>query len=528
MVCVLSVMNGFGGLVESMFSQFDPELKVVSAEGKWFVNPIPTHPELSDIRYSEVVEGQALAEYKEHRIPCVMMGVDEQFSSITQIDSVITDGFYSVYDGAFDRVVLGRGLADELGMNAHFVGGLHIYVPKRLARVNMLRPDESFNKATAYIAGEFAINQLDYDNQIMLVSLPLARRMLDYDSLCCTSLLIDLPEGQTVESVKTRLQSSLGTDFCVLDRYEQQEDFYRILRVEKLLTALLMIFILLVASFNIVGSLSMLIIDKREDIRILSHLGLSDSAIRRVFLFEGWMVSSLGAISGLVLGLVICLLQEHFGLLKLGTGVEYVISAYPVEVQLWDVLVVLVSVLVVGAVAAWIPSRKIRVAPALLLGLLFLVGCKPQSDVVYRPKLATEFTRCYIRPYGGFYPGTGSHVLMLDLYSEGLDTDSLGSLNGTGTNLCLTDVFVPVGAKIPPAGDYVLDTTAAPFSVLPGADYDGNPAGVYSVLVVDSEVRSVALYTDSTLTVSWSGDTLEMNFCLTQYHAHYRGVPVRL
>lgn len=358
MVCVLSVMNGFGVLVADMFSSFDPELKVVSASGRPFADP---WMDRTDVCYSRVVEGQALVEYKDHQTPAILMGVDEQFRQITEIDSILTDGYYSVYDGAFDRTVVGRGLAATLGMNAHFVGGVHLYAPRRVGQVNLLRPDEAFREGTCFIAGEFAVNQAKYDDQVMLVSISMARSLFDIDSTMVSALFVSVPTGVSVQRYQQDLQTELGTAFRVLNRYEQQEDFYRILRVEKWLTALLLIFILVIAAFNIVGSLSMLIIDKQADIRVLSNLGLSEARIRRVFWLEGWLVSTIGAVIGLLVGLLVCLSQQHFGWLRLGNGMDYVISAYPVWVEWSDVLFTLLMVLVLGALAAWIPCRSIRV-----------------------------------------------------------------------------------------------------------------------------------------------------------------------
>ncbi len=366
MICVLSIMNGFGSLIESMFSQFDPELRITAAEGKYFsidgdeMREVLSMPFVET--YSQVVEETALIRYKDHQMPAHLMGVDDAFEALTGIDSIITDGHYSVYDGAFERAVLGRGLAAQIGINAHFVGGLRIYAPKRNSRVNLLRPDESFNEATTFIAGTFAVNQVKYDESYMLISLPLARELFEYDSATVTALHVQLRQGTPVRIAKKEIQQILGGTFLVQDRYEQQADFFRILKVEKLLTVLLMAFIMLIACFNIISSLSMLIIDKREDIRILRNLGADSTLIRRIFLYEGWLTSSLGAIIGLILGLAACLVQEHFGLLKLGTGTEYIISSYPVQVQAVDIIVIGVTVVLLGFVSAWYPVRKLRVA----------------------------------------------------------------------------------------------------------------------------------------------------------------------
>lgn len=368
MICVLSVMNGFGALVEHMFSEFDPVLLVVPADGQTLrtdTAPIASLYAREDIEaISMQLEQTALIRYKDHQVPARVMGVDSLFKRTAHIDSIITDGFYSVWDGAFERTVLGRGLAAQIGMNAHFTGALHLYAPERTGRLNMLRPDLSLRHEHAFIAGTFAVNQIEYDDQVLLVSLPLAQRLFAYDEHTASALRIQ-PKSDKKSDVrhqKSAISKSLGAGYKVLDRYEQQADFFRILRIEKLLTVLLLVFILLIASFNIIGSLSMLIIDKREDIGILSHLGADEPMIRRVFLLEGWLISSLGSLAGLVIGVLLCLGQQHFGWLKLGSGDDYIISAYPVQVQPLDVLLVAAIVLALGFVAAYYPSRKIKVS----------------------------------------------------------------------------------------------------------------------------------------------------------------------
>lgn len=365
MICVLSVMNGFGELVERMFSEFDPELMVVPAEGQTLRTdtlPVVSLYAREDIEaVSMQLEQTALVRYKDHQMPARIMGVDSLFTRTAHIDSIITDGFYSVWDGAFDRAVLGRGLAAQLGTNAHFTGALHLYAPKRTGRINLLRPDQSLLHEHAFIAGTFAVNQIEYDDQLMLVSLPLAQRLFEYDEHTATALRIQLKEGKPIANSQKLIAKTLGPGYKVLNRYEQQADFFRILRIEKLLTVVLLVFILLIASFNIIGSLSMLIIDKTEDIRILSHMGADEPMIRRIFLLEGWLISLLGTITGLVIGVLLCLGQQHYGWLSLGSGMQYIISAYPVQVQTGDVVMVALIVLALGFVAAWYPAKKMKV-----------------------------------------------------------------------------------------------------------------------------------------------------------------------
>ena len=364
MVCVLSVMTVFGVMVEQLFSQFDPDLRITTQKGKSFSISEEKKDELLGLPsvdlLSESITETALVYFEDKQMPVQLQGVDAEFDELTGIEQIITDGHYEVYDGAFDRAVLGQGLAWKLGIGARFVSGIEVYAPKREGKVNMLRPDVNFNRETCFIAGTFAVNQQKYDDNLMLVDIALTRRLLDYDSTEVTALQVAVAEGYSVKQAKKEIVSVLGEGYAVQDRYEQQEDFFRILRVEKLLTTLLLVFILLIATFNGIGSLSMLIIDKQQDIRTLSHLGASEKMIRRVFVLEGWMVNALGALGGLVVGLVVCLLQEHLGLLKLGNGAEYVIEAYPVAVQGWDIVMVIVVVLALGAISSWIPARRIK------------------------------------------------------------------------------------------------------------------------------------------------------------------------
>ena len=364
MVCVLSIMNGFGVIVEQMFSQFDPDIRIEAVNGKSFNDSGSKFESLRQLDgielISQRIEETALLQFEGKQMPVRLYGVDSTFATLTHIEEIITGGHYEVHDGAFDRAVLGQGLAWHIGIGAQFINPLYLYVPKRTEKVNMLRPDQAFNEEVCFIAGTFAVQQAKYDDEVMLVDIDLTRRLLEYEETEVSSLLIKVQSTSHIKHVEKEVQHLLGDKYKVLNRYEQQADFFRILRVEKLLTTLLLVFILLIASFNIIGSLSMLIIDKQSDIQTLSHLGASSSLIRRIFLFEGWLISTLGAMIGLVIGLAICLIQEHVGVLKLGSGTEYIISAYPVAVQAADIFLVAVVVLCLGFLAAWIPAKRIK------------------------------------------------------------------------------------------------------------------------------------------------------------------------
>ena len=364
LVCVLSVMNGLGSEVEKMFSRFDPDLRITAAEGKSF--SIEDEALLSVQTMDEVavaaitIEETALVEFEDHQIPALIKGVDTAYQALTDIDSIIVDGNYSVFDGAFERTVVGQGLAWQLGLGAHFIKAIHLYAPRRTGRVNLMRPDQAFEQRSCFVAGIFAVNQVEYDDKMMLVSLPLARELFSYSDNEATALELRLRPDANVQKTKKQIRRLIGENYIVQDRYEQQEDFYRILRIEKWLTALLFFFILLIAAFNLIGSLTMLMLDKQEDIRTLRNIGADNRMIRRIFTLEGWLISATGAVLGLVLGLILCLIQQEFGLIRLGSGTEYVLSAYPVRVEFTDLIVVMTVVLLIGFVAALIPTRQLK------------------------------------------------------------------------------------------------------------------------------------------------------------------------
>lgn len=362
MVCVLSVMNGFNDLVTRMSSDFDPDLRIEVAEGKSFSVETAAIDSLKTLPYVEIlsqtIEETALVEFDGRQIPALLKGVDTLFSSLTQIDSTIVDGKFMVYDGAFERTVMGQGLAAQLGINPHFLSGVHIYAPKRNVKVNMLRPQDSFTQVTCFIAGLFAVNQSKYDDNMMLVSLPLARDLFLYSETEVTALEIKLA-ADAPKSAQKSIQQLLGAEYKVLNRYEQQADFYKILKIEKFLTGLLLAFIMLIAAFNLIGSLSMLILEKKDDILTLHTLGATERDIRLTFLYEGWMISSLGAVAGIVAGTLVCYSQQVCGWLKLGHDNNYIIESYPVSIQPLDILYVFAVVLIIGFVAAWYPARNI-------------------------------------------------------------------------------------------------------------------------------------------------------------------------
>lgn len=362
LVVVLSVFNGFESLISNMFSAFDPDLRISLVEGKSFDLNTPEFNHVKKIKsiavFTDVIEENALLRYKDKQMPATVKGVSENFKQLTEIDSIIYDGEFVLYDGAFERAVPGIGVASVLGLNPHFIEPLYIYAPKRTSRINILNPERSFNQSGTFVSGIFSVQQPEYDGQLVLVSIGLARELFEYSPTTVTSVELKVKNANNIDKVKDDIQKILGQKFKVQDRYEQQESFFKILKIEKWITFLILCFILLIASFNIIGSLSMLIIDKKADIETLRNLGAQKRLIKSVFLLEGWMISALGAFIGIIAGTFLCLIQEHFGLLKLGSG--YVIDAYPVVTQVTDIFVVFITVLIMGFWAAWYPTKYIN------------------------------------------------------------------------------------------------------------------------------------------------------------------------
>jgi len=363
LVCVLSVFNGFDSLISNMFSAFDPDLKITLTHGKTFdVNSAEFNQLRKDksvAYFTEVVEENALLRFKNKQMPATVKGVSNEFEKMTLIDSIMYDGSFILFDGAFQRAVPGVGVASILGLGAHFIDPLYIFAPKRTSKINLLRPENSFNQIGTFVSGIFTVKQSVYDDHYVLVSIDVARDLFEYQKSTVSAVELKLAKGVDSEVFQEKIRKQLGKDYKVKNRYEQQESFFKIMKIEKWITYLILCFILLIASFNIIGSLSMLIIDKKADIETLRNLGADNELIKRIFLFEGWMISGVGALIGIAFGSVLCLLQEHFGLLKLGTG--YIVDAYPVVTNILDMFLVFGTVLIMGFLAAYYPVRYLRI-----------------------------------------------------------------------------------------------------------------------------------------------------------------------
>lgn len=363
LICTMSVFNGFHDMVASFFTSFDPELKVVPAQGKLMNHDDPNLLKLKNdkriVVFTETLEDNALLMYGENQVIVTMKGVENNFKDLTQITELLYgDGNFQLSADVINYGILGIQLTQVLGVGARFIDPLQVYTPKRGERVNMANPSSSFNHDELLSPGVvFSTRQNKYDRNYMLVSLDFARRMFESEGQM-TALEMRCAEGVDADKVKEDFEQLLGPNYKVLNRYEQQEDVFRIMKIEKLLSYIFLTFILVVACFNIIGSLSMLIIDKKEDVQTLRNLGATDKQICRIFLFEGRMISTFGAVIGVVIGLLICWGQATFGWLKLGAASgTFVVDAYPVSVHFTDVALILITVIAVGYLSVWYPVR---------------------------------------------------------------------------------------------------------------------------------------------------------------------------
>ena len=365
LVCTLSVFNGFQDLVATMFTAFDPELKITAVSGKVFDGQderIQSLRQLSEIEvFSESLEDNAMVQYKGRQAMVTVKGVEDNFDRLTPIDSILYGrGELVLHDEVVDYAIPGIELVSVLGTGIRFLDPLEVFAPKRGSRINVASPASSFNSDYLHSSGlVFAVNQQKYDASYILTSLAFARNLFQYDTEV-SSVDLKLKEGSNIYKVQEDISQLLGGDFRVQNRYEQQADTFRIMEVEKLISYLFLSFILLIACFNVIGSLSMLIIDKRADVVTLRNLGANDETIKRIFLFEGCLISFMGALVGVVLGVALCLVQQEFGLISLGSGDSagaFVIDAYPVSVHIGDVVLVLCTVLLVGYLSVLYPVR---------------------------------------------------------------------------------------------------------------------------------------------------------------------------
>ena len=361
MVVTLSVFNGFSDLVASLFTAFDPQIEITPVEGKTAPADDPILTEIRQLPQidvaTECVEDMALAVYRGQQAMVRVKGVDDNFDKLTHIREILQgDGTFELHAADLDYGIPGIILAEHLGTGYRYQEPLKIYAPRREGQVDLTNPSEGFVEDELFSPGVvFSVLQAKYDREYILTSIGFARRIFDQQGML-SSLALRLKPGSDFEAVKREIQRIAGDKYNVKDRYEQQDDTFRIMKIEKLIAYIFLTFILVVACFNIIGSLSMLIIDKRDDVTTLRNLGATEHQITQIFLFEGRMISAMGALIGIILGLLLCWIQQQFGVIALGsTTGSFIIDAYPVSVHPEDVVIIFFTVLAVGFLSVWYP-----------------------------------------------------------------------------------------------------------------------------------------------------------------------------
>lgn len=362
LVCTLSIFNGFQEIVTEFFTAFDPELKISAKQGKFFsteeeqIKAVKAFPEIEV--WAETLEEQALVQYKNRQTMATIKGVTDNFQELTSIDSLLYGaGSFTLYDEVVNYGIMGGELVGTLGTGISPIDPLHIYAPKKGARINIANPTTAFNQDYLYSPGVvFVTNQSKYDATYILTSLSFAQKLFAQDNKV-SAIELKLKDENQINKVKRQIEQVLGEDFIVQNRYEQQADIFRIMEIEKFVSYLFLTFILAIACFNVIGSLSMLILDKQEDVNTLRQLGANNQLITRIFLFEGQLISFSGSVMGIILGVTLCLLQQHFGLLSLGGSGQFIVDAYPVSLHLGDVCLIFITVVVVGFIAVYYPIR---------------------------------------------------------------------------------------------------------------------------------------------------------------------------
>ena len=361
LIVVLSVFNGFESLVISLFNSFDPPVKISPFKGKTFDSKTYPWAEIASIpgisAQTAVIEEKALLRYGTAQFLVTLKGVDSTYQSWTGLDSMMTDGSLILEFKDQPYAVVGQGVAYYLGINTDdYDTFIEAYAPRRSGKPGA-SPDQAFNRLDIRPSGIFSVQQ-DFDTRYVIVPIGFTRELFEYTSEI-TSVEIALAKDTDTEAIQSIISQKLGPGYVVKNRFEQQETLYRIMHSEKWAIFLILSFILVIATFNVIGSLSMLILDKKKDIAILYSLGADKQLIKRIFMAEGMLVSLSGAIAGLVLGAVICIVQQKFGLVQINAeGGSFLISAYPVLMQWQDFFFVFITVSVIGMMAAWIPVRN--------------------------------------------------------------------------------------------------------------------------------------------------------------------------
>lgn len=356
LITILSVFNGLEEMVKGIFSTSDPEIRITAVKGKVFTPDSLTLQKLSSVDgvavWAETLEENALLRFEEQQYIATIKGVTLNYADVTELDTAMWDGdFILKAENGRPYAIAGLGVANHLGMRLNFVSPLAIYIPDRKARLNA-SPENAFIRKYIYASGIFAVEQ-EFDSKYVFIPIDFMRELLGYTTEV-TSIEVRMKPGADAGKTQNEIRKVMGSGFLVQNRYQQQEMFYKVMKAERLAIFVILTFILIIASFNIIGSLTMLIIEKERDITILKSLGADNKLIKRIFIYEGWMISFIGTIIGLIIGFLLCAAQEHFGIVKL-SGETLLINSYPVQMQVTDFFIVAATVLAIGYAAAWYP-----------------------------------------------------------------------------------------------------------------------------------------------------------------------------
>ncbi|GAF05377.1 ABC transporter permease [Saccharicrinis fermentans] len=363
LLAVLSVFNGLHGLIGSFYGSFDPDLKIEAVEGKFFsVDSLDIQQiaNMDDVRQvSPAVEDNALLKYNERRVTGIVLGVDSSYRLVSQVDSIMVDGKFNMRDKQGYGGVIGYELAHQLAIRPTFMTPLVIYVPQRNKKINLMRPDDAFNSHYVHPKGIFMVKQKEYDAQYLMIDIELARKLFQFNDSEVSYLAVALEEGASIDQVQGKIKDILGSGFTVKSIHQQHASFYKMMGVEKLMSFLILCFILIIATFNLIGTMSMLIFDKREGIRTLKSIGADKSMVTRVFLLEGWLISLIGVAAGVTLGVILILAQQHLGIIKFAGGGNFVVDAYPVKLIFSDIILSFITVTFIGFMATLYPVKVI-------------------------------------------------------------------------------------------------------------------------------------------------------------------------
>lgn len=366
MVCALSVFNGFQGVVTEQFTAFDPDIKITASRGKVFTTDAPEILQVVAIPQLEAfsfgIEDKAMVEYGDRQAMVTIKGVDDAYASLTDIHRILNGtGEFILSDGEKEYAIPGGVLAKELNCGTFFNTPLKVYAPNRKGSINLTVPARNFKKGELYSSGNvFIINQPEYDGGYIITSSRFARSIFRREANEATSMEIKVKAGENADAVKNLIEDILGDDFVVQDRYEQQESIYKVMQIEKLISYIFLTFILAIACFNIIGSLAMLIIEKRDNMNTLRSMGAENKTIANIFVFEGGIISAIGAVIGIVLGVALCYAQQEFGLISMGAeNGGFVVDSYPIEIVWSDVAMIFATVIIVGFVTVWLPVKAL-------------------------------------------------------------------------------------------------------------------------------------------------------------------------